>query len=74
MSRLPTLTPRQVAAALRRAGFQEHHQHGSHLYLWHPGRTIMTSVPMHTRDLPRGTLNAILKQAGLTEDEFKTLL
>jgi predicted RNA binding protein YcfA (HicA-like mRNA interferase family) len=29
---------------------------------------------MHARDLPRGTLKAIIRQAGLTEDEFKALL
>ncbi len=74
MSRLPTLHPRQLVAALKRAGFIEHHQTGSHLYLWHPSRERMTSVPMHARDLKRGTAKAILKQAGLTEDEIRDLL
>jgi predicted RNA binding protein YcfA (HicA-like mRNA interferase family) len=74
MSRLPTLHPRQLVAALKRAGFIEHHQTGSHLYLWHPSGQRMTSVPMHSRDLKRGTTNAILKQAGLTEDELRNLL
>lgn len=74
MSRLPTLHPRQLVAALKRAGFVEHHQTGSHLYLWHPSRERMTSVPMHPRDLKRGTTSAILRQAGLTEDELRDLL
>ena len=74
MTRLPTLTPRQVLAALKRAGFQEHHQRGSHLYLWHPEHSLMTSIPMHARDLRRGTMKAILSQAGLTDDEFRALL
>jgi len=74
MSRLPTLTPRQVLMALKRAGFVEHHQRGSHLYLWHPEREVMSTVAMHARDLPRGTLRAILRQAGLAEDEFQALL
>jgi predicted RNA binding protein YcfA (HicA-like mRNA interferase family) len=74
MSRLPTLTPRKVAAALKRAGFVEDRQHGSHLYVWHPARAVGVSIPMHARDLPRGTLKAILAQAGLTEDEFRRFL
>jgi predicted RNA binding protein YcfA (HicA-like mRNA interferase family) len=74
MSRLPTLQPKQLVAALKRAGFLEHHQTGSHLYLWHPARTLMTSVPMHHGDLKRGTAKAILKQAGLTEEELRELL
>lgn len=74
MSRLPTPRPREVVSALKRAGFIEHHQKGSHLYLWHPTRRLMTSVPMHCSDLHRGLFKAILKQAGLSEDQFRELL
>jgi predicted RNA binding protein YcfA (HicA-like mRNA interferase family) len=74
MSRLPTLQPRQLVAALKRAGFSEHHQTGSHLFLWHSLRKRMTSIPMHPRDLKRGTVSAILKQAGLTNAELYKLL
>ncbi|MFH0793874.1 MAG: type II toxin-antitoxin system HicA family toxin [bacterium] len=77
MTRLPTLTPRKIVAALKRAGFNEHHsheQHGSHLYLWNPQTRRMTSVPMHAKDLPRGTTFTIIKQAGLTIEEFQALL
>jgi predicted RNA binding protein YcfA (HicA-like mRNA interferase family) len=34
----------------------------------------MTSVPIHPRDVPRGLVRAILKQADLTEAEFLALL
>ena len=74
MTRLPQLTPRQVVAALKRGGFVEDHQKGSHLYLWNAETERMTSVAMHARDLPRGTLKAIIKQAGLIEDEFRKLV
>lgn len=74
MSRLPTVTPRQVVRALKRAGFEEHHQRGSHLYLRHPETRRMTSVPMHPGDLPRGTLRAILRQVEITPDDFAKLL
>lgn len=74
MSRLPTPRSREVVSALKRAGFIEHHQRGSHLYLWHPTRRVMTSVPMHSGDLHRGLFKAILKQAGLSEEGFRELL
>ena len=74
MSRLPAVTPRQMVAALKRNGFQEHHQRGSHLYLWNPTTERMTTVAMHARDLKRGTMKQILNQAGLTDDEFRDLL
>jgi len=74
MSRLPTVKPRQVVRALKRAGFEEHHQRGSHLYLRHPETRRMTSVPMHPGDLPRGTLRAILRQVEITTEAFAELL
>ena len=74
MSRLPAVTPRQVVAALKRDGFEQQRQRGSHLFLYHPVRDVVTTVAMHAKDMPRGTLRAILKQAGLTDDEFRELL
>jgi predicted RNA binding protein YcfA (HicA-like mRNA interferase family) len=74
MSRLPALTARQVVQALRRAGFVADRQRGSHLFLFHEGRRQSTVVPMHGGDLKRGLLKGIIKQAGLTEEEFRELL
>jgi predicted RNA binding protein YcfA (HicA-like mRNA interferase family) len=70
MSRLPALKPREVVSALKRAGFIEQHQRGSHLFLWNPVSRKVTSVPIHSKDLKRPTLKGIIKQAGLSEDEF----
>lgn len=74
MTRLPTLTPSKIVAALKRAGFVEHHQKGSHLYLWHDSKACMTSVPMHTKDLKRSLMKEILEQAKLSEEEFRKVL
>lgn len=74
MSRLPNVKPRELVSALKQAGFIEHHQKGSHLYLWHPEKRRMTSVPMHPGDVNRGLVRAIIKQAELTEEEFLELL
>jgi predicted RNA binding protein YcfA (HicA-like mRNA interferase family) len=63
---------REVLARLQRGGFVVRRQSGSHVVLRHPdGR--QTYVAMHTSDVPSGTFRAILKQAGLTEQEFKDL-
>jgi predicted RNA binding protein YcfA (HicA-like mRNA interferase family) len=63
---------REVLARLLRAGFIERRQSGSHKVLRHPdGR--QTYVPMHTGDVPTGTFRNILKQAGLTSEDFEKL-
>ncbi len=60
----------EVLRKLKRAGFQERRRSGSHVVLRHPdGR--QTYVAMHPGDVPSGTLRAILKQAGLTEEQFR---
>ena len=65
-------TPREVIAKLKKAGFVEVRQTGSHLFLQHPdGR--LTFVAMHRGDIPSGTLHKILKQANITEDQLKQL-
>jgi predicted RNA binding protein YcfA (HicA-like mRNA interferase family) len=74
MSRLPALTARQMVKALLKAGFLEEHQRGSHLSLCHPVTHRVTVVPMHPGDLHRGLMKAILKQAGLSEEEFRKFL
>jgi predicted RNA binding protein YcfA (HicA-like mRNA interferase family) len=71
---LPVLRPRQVVAALRRAGFFVHHQTGSHAILKNTSSPRRVTVPMHNRDLKPGTLRAIVREAGMTVDEFVALL
>ncbi|PKL09364.1 MAG: toxin HicA [Spirochaetae bacterium HGW-Spirochaetae-7] len=62
----------EVLRKLKRAGFLETRSSGSHIILRHPdGR--QTYVAMHPGDIPQGTFRSILKQAGLSEDEFKDL-
>ena len=73
MTRLPQVDAARLIRALKRAGFFEHEQHGSHLTLRHPdGRR--TTVPVHGGDVKRGLLKQILNQAGLSEQEFRKWL
>jgi len=73
--RLPALKPRDVVRALERAGFFLHHATGGHHIFKHPDRpAVRVTVPMHSRDLKRGTLAAIIKASRLSLDEFIDLL
>ncbi len=74
MTRLPAVTPQEVIRALTRAGFFFHHATGSHHAYKHPTRPGQVVVPFHRRDLKRGTLLSILKQAGLSRQQFLELL
>ncbi|MDD5249992.1 MAG: type II toxin-antitoxin system HicA family toxin [Rhodocyclaceae bacterium] len=63
---------REVLRRLLKAGFAEVRQSGSHKILRHPdGR--MTYVAMHPGDIPTGTFRTILKQAGVSREEFDNL-
>lgn len=77
--KLPSLTPKEVLRVLtsKEAGFYTCHRSssGSHIHLCHPDDpTILVDIPMHARDLKRGTLHSILKQAKLSRQEFLELL
>lgn len=74
MGELPALKAREVISALRALGFEVDHVTGSHYILRHPdGRRAV--VPYNgNRDIKRGVLKSILRQAGITVEEFKKLL
>ena len=74
MSRLPASTPTDVIRALGRVGFFLDHSTGSHRYYRHPNRPGVVTIAFHRRALKRGTLLAILKQAGLTREQFLEFL
>lgn len=73
--RLPTLTPRKVIEALERIGFVRVRASGSHHIYEHPNRPgRIVPVQVHARDLKRPMLKQVIKQAGLTEEQFLKLL
>lgn len=72
-SRLPRITAAQLVRALKRDGWIEVRQKGSHITLQRSGKVV--TVPMHASvTLSYGTLKSILKQAGLTVDDLVKLL
>ncbi len=74
MPKLPVVSGIEVVKALRKVGYEPDHQTGSHMILRHkypPHRRL--TVPNH-REISKGTLKTIIEQAGLTVDEFVSLL
>lgn len=75
MSRkLPVIKPIQIVKILESVGFEKRRQTGSHLILRHPKTGKIIPIPIHSRELKRGTLMSILKQAELSRDELKDLI
>jgi predicted RNA binding protein YcfA (HicA-like mRNA interferase family) len=77
MPKLPVVSSKQIIRALEKSGFQNAPKRGkgSHLAFvkTDSGRTRLVIVP-DRNEIPKGTLLAILEQAGLTKDEFIGLL
>jgi predicted RNA binding protein YcfA (HicA-like mRNA interferase family) len=75
MTKLPRVSGKILVQALERGGFRLSHVRGSHYYFRKPGDVSLVSVLVHgNRDLPVGTLRAILHQAGLTPEDLARLL
>lgn len=73
-ARLPAVRPREAVRALERAGWEIHRQRGSHLTMKKEGSRFVVTIPMHRRDIPKGTLRGILEDADLSVDQFLALL
>jgi predicted RNA binding protein YcfA (HicA-like mRNA interferase family) len=73
--KLPIISGDRVVRALKRAGFVELRQKGSHVSLERKvgDQAWRTVVPMHSQ-IAKGTLSDILKQAGLSIEEFLELI
>ena len=74
LARLPGARAKEVIKALERAGFLFDRQQGSHATYRHPQTKRTTVVPVHSKELPRWLLKKIIKDAGLSEDQFRDVL
>ena len=72
MSSLPSISGREAVRAFEKAGFVIRRQRGSNIMMSRPGSPTI-SVPNH-RTIKAGTLLGLIKQAGLTVEEFIALL
>jgi predicted RNA binding protein YcfA (HicA-like mRNA interferase family) len=73
MPHLPVVSGAVAARAFTRAGFSAVRQTGSHLIMMKTGLDVTLSVPLHA-EVKRGTLRRLIADAGLTVDEFCSLL
>lgn len=59
------MTAKEVLKTLKTDGWLQSNIRGSHIQLIHPTKRGKVTVPLHSGDIPKGTLNSIWKQAGL---------
>lgn len=71
--KLPHVSGRDCVKALQKHGFRTVRQQGSHIVLRRDNPFAQTVVPDH-KELDRGTLKAILRQTGISLEEFLKLL
>jgi predicted RNA binding protein YcfA (HicA-like mRNA interferase family) len=74
MPKLPPVKPRVVIQFLERNGFVLDHVSGSHFIFYHPDSRYRAVVPRHNRAMPKGTLVALLREAGFTREELVRFL
>lgn len=70
--KLPVVSGQQLIKAFGKLGYYMRGQQGSHVHLRHPVHPPLT-IPAH-KEIARGTLRAIIRQAGFSIDDFVELL
>jgi predicted RNA binding protein YcfA (HicA-like mRNA interferase family) len=73
MTKLPVISGQECVNVLSKIGFEVVRQRGSHMILRRDEPFGRVSVPNH-KEIPRGTLRTIIRDAGLTVEEFVGLL
>jgi predicted RNA binding protein YcfA (HicA-like mRNA interferase family) len=73
VARLANISGREAAKAFQKAGWRELGQVGSHMIMSKEGVRVNLSIPQH-KELSVGTLRALIRAAGLSVDEFLSLL
>lgn len=74
MPKLPSLTSQKIVKVLEKRGFVLDRVKGSHHIYYNPETRRRVVIPLHKKDLPKGTLFEILKQAGISKEELAELL
>jgi predicted RNA binding protein YcfA (HicA-like mRNA interferase family) len=74
LSRLPNVSGSQAVRAFERLGYEIDRQRGSHVILRHPESPHRRLVVPNHPNLAKGTLRALLREAGLTVDELRRVL
>ncbi len=70
MPKLPVLKPKEVIKRLEKLGFVKDRQSGSHIVLYRTKDKKRAVVPIHLKDIKKGTLLAILRESGISKEDF----
>lgn len=70
MPKLPILKPKEVIRKFEKLGFVKDRQSGSHVILYRKNDRKRAVIPLHLKDLRKGTLKAILRETEINEEEF----
>ncbi len=73
MSRLVNISGKEAVKAFEKAGWQSIGQVGSHLVMIKEKMRVNLSIPQH-KELSVGTLRKLIRDSGLSVDEFLELL
>jgi len=71
--KLPVVSGKQAVEAFSKRGWKPDRRKGSHIILTKEGSAAILSIPYH-KEIQRGTLRSLIRDAGLTVEEFVTLL
>ena len=70
MPKLPAVKPKELIRRLEKIGFVVDHQTGSHVVMYHENSGKRAVIPYRLKELPKGTLLAIIRESGVPKDEI----
>ncbi|KKQ35731.1 MAG: hypothetical protein US50_C0006G0004 [Candidatus Nomurabacteria bacterium GW2011_GWB1_37_5] len=70
MPKLPSLSSKKLLQILKKSGFKIDHISGSHYILYNQMNNKRVTLPFHNKDIAKGTLLSILKEAGLSKEDL----
>ena len=73
MPKISAISSKKLIQSLRKLGFQLDHTSGSHFVFYHPLTKKRAVIPRHNKELPKGTIMSILREAGITKEEIKNI-
>ncbi|MFB3765513.1 MAG: type II toxin-antitoxin system HicA family toxin [Methanotrichaceae archaeon] len=73
MPKLPVLSPAKLAKVLEKKGFMLDRIKGSHHAYYHPDLDLTVTIPFHKKEVGKGLLLEIMKQASITREELLNL-
>lgn len=71
MPKIKPLTPKELIKILSKQGFELSRTTGSHMIFRNSSTGMRANVPFHLKEIPKGTLLAIIRESGLNKNNFR---